>query len=246
MGWEESSQYYPLMATSNTHTGQSPVDRRALALRDAVHPQQQVLASHPLYARLSSLEAVRIFMEHHVFAVLDFMSLLKALQAELSCVQLPWIPVGDPELRRFINEIVLREESDEDLDGHRSHFETYRLAMWEAGADTGGIDAFLDQLRSGRSVTSILTAANVPRPARSFVAATWQVASSGEPHRVAAAFSLGREELIPDMFLKTLEHLDQSEGGCLGEVQALPEPARRTRPRGARSGGLAHARRTLR
>jgi hypothetical protein len=208
--------HYPMLVPkTNTQTGQSPVDRRALALRDAVRPQQQGLANHPLYARLSSLETVRLFMEHHVFAVWDSMSLLKALQAELSCVQLPWIPKGDPELRRFVNEIVLREESDEDLDGVRSHFETYLLAMWEAGADTRSIDAFLVQLRAGRSVPNALAAAEAPRPARSFVAATWQMASSGEAHRVAAAFALGREELIPDMFLTALDHLDQSEGGCL-------------------------------
>lgn len=209
----------PIVVENNMDAGRGSADRRALALREAVRPRLQVLARHPVYAMLRTLQAVQVFMEHHVFAVWDFMSLLKALQAELSCVQVPWVPQGDPELRRFINEIVLREESDEDLDGHRSHFETYVLAMREAGADTKRIDAFLTEIRGGRPVPSALAAADVPLPARAFVAATWQVASSGELPRVAGAFSLGREELIPDMFLAALEHIDRSEGGRLRRLR---------------------------
>lgn len=94
------------------------------------------LVAHPLYRSLCSIEAVRTFMQHHVFAVWDFMSLLKALQRAVTCVELPWMAQGNPEACRFVNEIVLGEESDQDGRGsYRSHFELYLEAMQDCGAD---------------------------------------------------------------------------------------------------------------
>ncbi len=83
------------------------------SLLDAVRLQLDALVAHPLYAELTSIIHVRRFMEHHVFAVWDFMCLLKALQQRLTCTGVPWIPVGAPQVRRLVNEIVLGEESDE-------------------------------------------------------------------------------------------------------------------------------------
>ncbi len=169
-------------------------------LKDAVEPARQKVISHPLYHQLNSLEAVVTFMEHHAFAVWDFMSLLKTLQRSLTCVEVPWVPSGPTGSRRLINDIVLVEESDELGDGFISHFELYLDGMTQAGADRGPVDAFIESLRAGRPVVTALKEADAPQATAEFVAMTWEIIESAPVHCQAAAFAFGREDLIPDMF----------------------------------------------
>jgi Protein of unknown function (DUF3050) len=169
-------------------------------LKDSVEPARQKVISHPLYRKLNTKDAVVTFMEHHAFAVWDFMSLLKSLQRSLTCVQVPWVPTGPTVSRRLINDITLVEESDELDDGFISHFELYLDGMRQAGADTAHVDAFIDLLRAGKPVVPALRAAGVPDPAAEFVAVTWGFISGAPVHCQAAAFAFGREDLIPDMF----------------------------------------------
>ena len=61
-------------------------------LENDLKETRSVLVSHPLYQALNSKEKLIIFMEDHVFAVWDFMSLIKALQRNLTCVNVPWTP----------------------------------------------------------------------------------------------------------------------------------------------------------
>jgi hypothetical protein len=131
-------------------------------LKCAIQPERERVLGHRVYRTLNSLDDVVRFMQYHVFAVWDFMSLLKSLQRSLTCVELPWVPEGPTSSRRLINEIVLVEESDELGDGYISHFELYLQGMDRAGADTGPIVSFINQLRRGRSVTDALKAAHVP------------------------------------------------------------------------------------
>jgi hypothetical protein len=169
-------------------------------LEDAVEPARRQVISHPIYSSLDSLEAVRSFMEHHVFAVWDFMSLLKTLQGQLTCVTVPWVPSGPAGSRHLINDIVLVEESDELGSDFISHFELYLDGMAQAGADTSAIDAFIRLLRSGQPVLESLKEARVPEPSAEFVATTWKFIEHAPVHCQAAAFAFGREDLIPDMF----------------------------------------------
>lgn len=154
--------------------------------------RQEALSRHPVFARLTDLESVRRFMEVHVFAVWDFMSLLKALQREITCVAVPWKPSRYPHaMVRLVNEIVLGEESDLDADGvPTSHFALYLRAMREVGADTRPIEAFLADLDTRR----------IPEGPRAFVEFTLDTAARRTPVEVAAAFFFGRERLIPGMF----------------------------------------------
>lgn len=183
-------------------------------LSTPVSPYRQIsrlreeLVKHPLYHSLHTPERVRTFMKYHVFAVWDFMSLLKALQQLTTCVEVPWLPKGDPQVRRFVNEIVLGEESDEDGHrGYRSHFELYLEAMNECGADTAPIAVFLEAIQSGTDIHQALERARAPEFVSEFVLNTMKVASSCQAHRIAAAFFYGREDVIPDMFRKLVEDL---------------------------------------
>jgi len=178
-------------------TGVNPGIER---LKSAVEPARLKVVSHPLYQELNSLEAVVTFMEHHVFAVWDFMSLLKTLQSSLTCVQVPWVPSGPTASRRLINDIVLVEESDELGAGFISHFELYLAGMRQAGADTVPIDTFIELVRAGMPVMHSLKEAGAPEPASEFVAITWKFIESAPVYCQAAAFAFGREDLIPDMF----------------------------------------------
>jgi hypothetical protein len=184
-------------------------------LEKAVDPARGRVVGHPLYQNLDSLGAVVTFMEHHVFAVWDFMSLLKSLQRNLTCVQVPWVPAGPPASRRLVNDIVLVEESDELGSGFISHFELYLQGMSEAGADRTAIDGLVALLRAGKPVLPSLSGAGTPDPAAEFVEATWDIIESAPVHCQAAAFAFGREDLIPDMFDQVVA-VNREHGNRLG------------------------------
>ncbi len=169
-------------------------------LKNAIEPARRKVVGHSLYHELKTMSAVVTFMEHHAFAVWDFMSLLKTLQRRLTCIEVPWVPTGPTASRRLINDIVLVEESDELSGGFISHFELYVDGMRQAGADTGPIDTFIQLLRAGKPVVPSLQEAGAPRPAAEFVTATWDFIAHAPVHCQAAAFAFGREDLIPDMF----------------------------------------------
>lgn len=138
------------------------------------------LMGHALYREINSLQRLRWFMEDHVFAVWDFMSLTKRLQRDLTCVRLPWLPAPDARLARFINEVVLGEESDLSPDGTpMSHLEMYLKAMREVGADTALFERFAGELGRGKRASAILASLPLPQHVRQFVRRTLAVALEG-------------------------------------------------------------------
>lgn len=179
----------------------------------ALAPLRQELLSHPLYKSMDTRLLLTLFMEQHCYAVWDFMSLLKALQNGLTCVSLPWVPVGSPTTRRFINEIVLGEESD--LDNNHvaaSHYELYLNAMDEIGADTQHIKTFVNKIAEGGKILSAIDATKVRPETMAFMDFTFSIISKGKLHEIAAVFTFGREDLIPDMFIEIVKGLQEKEG----------------------------------
>jgi hypothetical protein len=148
-------------------------------------------------------------MEHHVFAVWDFMALTKRLQQDLTCTGIPWFPPTDPHAARLINEIVLGEESDvHPTRGYSSHFELYMDAMAEVGASTLAITRFIDLQYQGVEASVALQRVKAPFGVARFVDSTLQIALNAPSHCVAAAFLHGRESVIPSMF----ERISRSNG----------------------------------
>ncbi|MEU3611080.1 DUF3050 domain-containing protein [Streptomyces sp. NPDC006872] len=176
-----------------THDG---IDRA----RSEIESARKEVTAHPIYQRIEGREDMAVFLTHHVFAVWDFMSLLKSLQRDLTCVDVPWVPRGSAVSRRLINDIVLVEESDALGGGFTSHFELYRAGMDEAGADTTRIDTFLALIGEGHDLPSALRVAQVPAAAAEFVRTTFGIIADRPLHARAAAFAFSREDLIPDMF----------------------------------------------
>lgn len=175
------------------------------------------LEHHPVYRAVQDRNALRVFMEHHVYAVWDFMSLVKCLQREIAPTAVPWIPTPHPPvLRRFINALVLAEESDEGLPDDRgkrtsaAHFDLYCQAMREVAADVAAPMRFLEEVRS-TGVDRALREASLPEPARRFMANTFGFIASNKAHVVAAALALGRERVIPLMFRALLRELGVAE-----------------------------------
>ncbi|WP_030667105.1 DUF3050 domain-containing protein [Streptomyces rimosus] len=166
------------------------------ALRRRVGPAHAHVAKHRVHGELTSLGRVAAFQEHHVFAAWGFMALLKSLQRELTCTEVPWVPQGPAVGRRLVNEIVLAEESDAVGDGYRSRFELYVDSMRRTGADTVPVESFVALLLDGNTVGKALKYADVPPGAADFTAATWDVVAHAPLHCRAAVYTFGRADLM--------------------------------------------------
>jgi len=185
-------------------------------IKTSITTLNEQLLGHKLYKEVQSIESLQLFMEAHIFAVWDFMSLLKTLQTQLTCTTAPWVPVGNADTRYLINEIVLGEESDVDEEGIRtSHFELYLKAMTQVGASTSLIGQFLGYLKSGSSVNEALELANVPAYIQQFVKTTFGFIQSNKPHVVASVFTFGREDVIPEMFIRLVADIEARIPGTI-------------------------------
>lgn len=173
-----------------------------------VDPLSKKLESHQVFTNLNTLTELKVFMEHHVFAVWDFMSLLKKLQEIYVPHGSPWVPNPNGNVVRFINEIVMEEESDQSYgnngESYSSHFEIYLKAMREVGASTLVIDSFLKEVRSD-GIEKALNSNLVPEPSRKFMGYTFDLIKRGKGHEIAASFAIGRESIVPVMFKRILK-----------------------------------------
>lgn len=180
---------------------------------ERVKQLRKELAAHPIYEAVRDLEDLTIFMQHHIYSVWDFMSLVKYLQNKIAPATTPWLPFGDAQVQHFINDIVLGEESDRGIrakDGsptYTSHFNLYKQAMEEVKErSTQSIDEFISQLAT-QSLESALENVAIPDPAKEFMQSTFDFIHSDKPHVIAAAFALGREHIVPEMFQALLNNM---------------------------------------
>lgn len=176
-------------------------------INSSIQNQKELLLQHPLYDKVRTVDDLKHFLEGHVYAVWDFMSLLKALQSKLTCTTTPWLPVGNPELRYMINQIVLAEESDINAEGKRqSHYEMYLDAMKACGASTMEVENFIKDVIETQNIFVSIKTSNLHESIKAFLDFTFRTIDQGQPHEIAAAFTFGREDLIPSMFTEILKN----------------------------------------
>ena len=176
---------------------------------DSLTPLKEKLANHRIFERINSIQELKVFMEHHIFAVWDFMSLLKKLQIDLVPSGSPWVPNPNGNLVRFINEIVMEEESDQAYSNgaeisYTSHYQIYLDAMTEVGASTETISRFVEMVKS-EGINSAMQKINLPDPSRLFMSHTFKLINEGKSHEIAASFAIGRESIVPLMFKRILD-----------------------------------------
>lgn len=179
-----------------------------------IQEHKNLLENHSLLVTntIQTIDDLRIFMENHVFAVWDFMSLTKNLQHSIVPSGVVWVPTDEnrSDAARLINEIILCEETDISVDGrsYMSHFDLYKMAMLEIGADTTRIDDFIEQVKK-HGYPEFLNVLYDEKiwPAIDFVKSTFSTIENG-PHCVAASFCYGRETVLPNLFRRIIRQLN--------------------------------------
>ncbi len=180
-------------------------------IKISIEPLRDRIINHKVYSEIKDLEDLKVFMRYHIYAVWDFMSLLKSLQNNLTCTSIPWFPKGSALTRYLINEIVLGEESDiDDLGNRKSHFELYLDAMKQCGADITQIEKFIKTLKITGDFNEAFTLSKTPIEARKFVEFTFDIIKSNKDYLQSAIFTFGREELIPGMFVSIVNDIHRN------------------------------------
>ena len=169
------------------------------------------LLNHRLYSNIERIEDLQIFTENHIYAVWDFMSLLKALQIKLTCTKTPWVPNNNSQTAYLINEIVLAEETDVNQLGERkSHYELYIDAMIDIGAKIKFPIKNINEIASSKNVFASIDSLKLHKNIKEFLQFTFSVIEEGKPHKIAAIFTFGRENLIPNMFNEILREFEKN------------------------------------
>ena len=162
-----------------------------IKVEDELTALKKQLVSHKVYEKINNVDSLKIFMENHVYAVWDFMSLLKSLQLHLTTVKIPWTPTKDSNAARFINEIVLEEETDiGNSNIPSSHYEMYIDAMKEIKANTNKIELLLEKIKEKKSITQSLDEIDAKLPVKNFMQFTFNTIATNEPHKIASVIPI--------------------------------------------------------
>lgn len=185
---------------------------------DQIAPLQEKLKHHTLYTQLNSLVAIQSFMSHHIYCVWDFMNLLKTLQSQLTCITVPWQPSPNPRIARLINEIVLEEESDEIEGEATSHFSYYLEAVKQLSHTQSDFYMFMSDLKRSLDYQTLIQQEYIPKSVQQFLYFSYSSIQTSTLH-TAAAFTFGREALVPDLFTPIINHSSFSNNPILQSFQ---------------------------
>jgi len=186
------------------------MNQQIIDILETINPHIQSIKNHGVFKKINSIENLKIFMEYHVFAVWDFMCLLKELHRSIVCVSSPWFPPKDALSANLISNILVEEEGDltEDNETYQSHFDIYLRAMDQVQADKGVLQHFMSLLKSGISYESAIDQANLKPSISDFIKTTFSFFNL-ETHQIASTFVFGREGITSEMFSNLVLNLKQ-------------------------------------
>lgn len=178
-------------------------------LTERLSPLTLEIVHHPLYHEISSIDHLRLFMEQHVFAVWDFMCLLKELHRRIVSTSAPWFPPKDALSANLISSILVEEEGDLTEDGteYASHYDIYLQAMKKISADIQPIKKLQSLLMKGSTIKEVFQQLLLKQSTKEFVLTTFSFFEC-EAHELAAAFVYGREGITGAMFSPLITQLE--------------------------------------
>ncbi len=187
------------------------MDKKLSGILTVIQPLAAAVNQHPVFAAINSIPRLCRFAQIHVYAVWDFMCLLKALQRQLSSPALLWTPPSNHLGCHLVNTLLAEEESDVFQEKqYLSHFELYLRAMQECGADIGSISTFITHIRQQQSLHTAFSYSGVPLPAQHFVTDTFAIIAKNS-HHMAASLAFAREHITSGMFSNLLHHLNPAD-----------------------------------
>jgi hypothetical protein len=181
------------------------------ALHPKLTPLINQIAHHRVVTHITTIEAVRRFMEQHVFAVWDFACLIQGLLQRIALPRIPGLANHPPAGIRLLYELAASELADDHPhkpDTCISHFHWYLEAMDTCGADRHPMTHCLQQLQAGHPIAQALQQPSVLPSTRQFVQQTFDTLQGNTPALVAH-FTFGREALVPTLFAPLLTQIQQ-------------------------------------
>lgn len=185
---------------------------RVAYILNEIEDLKSELAAHCLYTKLQHMEDIHIFMEHHVFAVWDFMSLAKALQLHLDATQVIEKQTDNSKILGFVNGILTGGETDPNKkEIVLSHLEMYLELMDEIGANTTNIKKLIASSAAGLDIHEAMQIAQLTDEQQRILNFTQTIIATNEIHKIAVAATLVPEGMISNRFLKILKETEERD-----------------------------------
>lgn len=157
------------------------------------------LSQHPVYNELTSRTKIKCFILYHIFAVWDFVKLLKPLQKQFLAYP--------RKSKRFIDQMIFAQTSDlYSYDQQNEDFALYLRAIAEMEIDP---DLFLWYFQEAPNNLDLL------KPGiKKLVEFNLAIAKSGLLAEITAVFFYGREKLNSRLFASAIKILKQEKKEC--------------------------------
>ena len=84
----------------------------------------------------------------------------------------------------------------------------YLDAMDQIGAEKEDIEIFIIDIKSGKKINPTIHGLSIDHAVKDFLQFSFEIINTEKSHQIASAFTYGREDIIPDMFISILKELD--------------------------------------